>query len=232
MSQTFSEGFESGTLAATITTSNTTFASVHAPPSGGTYAFDATHAAHGSQAAKVATGSTSGDPFGVFDFSDSSTKQWFRTSYYFTAFPPATLALTQAGTASGGTGLVCRWEITTAGKLFLADNTGTAHTLGSAIPLNKWFRVEGWVQQNASTGQVSLSRFDVLDGVTPAETFTSAANRNTGSAAPVGWQLGGFGNGVVNVGPFWADDVAVSSAGPLGPVSPAQFDSAAFLPFL
>lgn len=232
MSQTFSENFESGTPGATVTTSNTTFATVAAPPAGGTFAFDATHVAHGSQSAKVATGATAGQPHGIWNFSDGSTQQWFRSSLYFTAYPSFLLVLAYVSLAAGGSGTrVCRFEVSSAGKLGLEDTSAGVHTFGSAIPLNAWFRVEGWVTGNAAAGQLSLSRFDSLDSVTPTETYTSAANRNT-AGAPVAWLLGGFQTSQAGIGPFWTDDAAASSAGPLGPASPPSGNAAGFLPFL
>jgi hypothetical protein len=89
-------------------------------------------------------------------------------------------------------------------------------TTTSSVPLGQWFRVEGYITSNASTGQAELRLFSSPDSVIPTETQTSGADQDTlggvlnqvrfglatGSAAGLSW---------------WMDDVAVSVAGYIGP---------------
>ena len=178
-------------------------------------AFDNTHAAHGSLSCKIAT-VASAAVYNTWSASLTNTgvsQVWVRMYLYFTA-NPANAHRVFAATA--GSGVAAALQVMTTGALRWTDASGSAIvTTTTTIPLNAWFRVEGFVTGSATTGQVSLSLYTTPDSLVPAETFTSAATQNTaGLVTDVRY---GVSAAVASVGPFWMDDIGISATGPLGP---------------
>jgi len=213
--------FDGGTSGNTLTTSpggNTGGASGNAFDqvvigSGATDQFDSTHAAHGANSNKIAT---AGSAAVYNEWSGSllpATQTWYRLYLYFTANPTNQHRVFAA--YSSGV-VAASLQVTTGGNLQWKDAGGSTIFTGStAIPLNAWFRVEGYVIGNASTGQVSLSLYTTPDGTVPVETQASAASQNTaGIITDVRY---GVSAAVASVGPYWQDDIGLSETGPLGP---------------
>ena len=212
--------FEGGTNSATVTAAGSGGASGNAFDtvtigSGATDAFDSTHAAHGTLSCKIATGS-SATVFNTWSSSLTSVsipQVWFRLYLYFTANPGAQHRVLAATAGASNAASV---QVTTGGKLVVANASGSAvFTTSTSIPLNAWFRVEGFITGSATAGQVSLNLYTAADGLIPAETFTSAATQNTsGKITDVRY---GVSAAVASVGPYWMDDIGISATGPLGP---------------
>jgi len=91
-------------------------------------------------------------------------------------------------------------------------------TFTGTVPLNAWFRIEGFVTGNASTGQVELKQFNDPASATATETQTSAASVNTGGTMDT-YEFGMPVTPSANNGPFWMDNIGLSSTGYLGPAT-------------
>jgi len=222
---TLVNSFEGGTTGTTISTGNSgpgsgnAFDAVSAPGGGGTLAFSNAEAAHGSLACDLATTGTTGTPYVAWTTSMGSQAQvWFRLYLYFTANPSATqrvFAALQGGTACATI------AVGTSGKLQFLNAAGSAiFTQTGTIPLNQWFRIEGFIIGSATVGQVELKRFNSPDSTVASETNTSAASQNTTGAMDT-YRFGhGAGSALANLGPWWQDDIGLSNGGYLGPVIP------------
>lgn len=214
---------EGGTAGTTVTTGNSgggSGASFDAitTVAGGILAFDNTQAAHGQLSYKVATGATSGDSRVIWTTSlDGGGPQptlWFRAYFYFTANPVTNQQIVYPRNISGSTncGSV---TITSSGHIVLEDVTFTGQaTFTTLLPLNQWFRLEGYFLGHPTAGAINCSLYLPKDSVTPVETRT-ATGINT--AAPPASMAFGIATGGSNLGPFWMDDLGVSTAGYLGP---------------
>jgi hypothetical protein len=219
--------FEGGTSGVTLTPGNSGGASGNAFDATtitgtGVLAFDNTHAAHGSLALK-AQAVTSGDAAAANWTSSLGmhSQLWFREYLYFTANPTANCRVFSYLLAAANCATV---SVNSAGQLvMLSSNAVTMFTFAAAIPLNQWFRIEGTVFNAPATGQGTLRLYTSPDSVTPAESHTSAANFNTlgsGNAADFGIAFS-----AAILGPYWIDDVGISTCGFLGPaftLAPAQ----------
>jgi hypothetical protein len=211
--------FEGGTSGTTISPANSGGASGNAfdvvsRTGTGVIQFDNTQAAHGSLSMKVQA-ATSGD-IASCNWSTSLGmlgQLWFREYLYFTANPTANcrvfsyiIGATNCGTVS----------VNSSGQLImLSSNSVTMFTFTAAIPLNQWFRIEGTIFNSTTAGQGTLRLYTSPDSVTPAEAHTSAANFNTaGSGNSAVW---GIAFSAAVLGPYWIDDIAVSTCGFLGP---------------
>ena len=184
---------------------------------GGTIAFDSTRAAHGSLSMKIATttasqtyaqwyASITGGPYGTL---------WFRAYLYFTANPTNQHKIFVWATTAANAASVF---ISTAGKIILADSNGTTQVTSTAsIPLNSQFRLEGFCDGSATVGRLSFSMWTTsMDSAGAAdETQTSTASLNT--LGVLAKAIAGCQSSVASVGPYWTDDLAVSSTGPIGP---------------
>jgi hypothetical protein len=215
------ENFESATPSGTtISNANTSLDSVSISATA-TLASDSTHAAHGTLSCKTATGGTAGGSRGIWGASlvYSGTTLWYRQYLYWTANPAAETRILSIAPASSTNGEV---SVSTAGKLIVRQSTGsliTNMTSTASIPLNAWFRIEGFVLQSATVGQVELKLFTTsMDATSPDETDTSAATQNTNASPATQVLFGVSGSSLANVGPFWQDDIAVSDSGYIGPV--------------
>jgi hypothetical protein len=207
-------GIASGT---NVATTNTAIAGdpfdVVSIGTGTTLQFDSTHAVLGATSCKVATGSTATTALAEWTTTvGTQTTVFYRQYLYFTAFPSANLrpmALRSGGSLAAAIG------ITTSGKIQLinAANAVLGATANS-IPLNQWFRIEGFVTGSATVGVISLTLYNDPNGyvATETQTFTGA---NTTGALTQYW----FGQqaGVANVGPYWMDGLGISTGGFLGP---------------
>ena len=215
--------FEGGTNGVTITSGNSGGASGNAfnlvGATGVTNTYSNANAAHGSLSGELST-TTAAVAYWRWNAPSfpSVSQAWFRFYAYFTANPANQHRVWNAtGSAS-----VASVFVSISGKLQVTyGGSGTPFvTFTTSIPLNQWFRVEGFVVANASAGQVSASLYSAMDSVIPTETHTSAANLNTASGNPSTYSFG-CSSSVASVGPFWMDDLGLSDTGPLGPSNTA-----------
>lgn len=219
---TLTQNFENGTSGTTITTSNsgggtnTAFDAVSGPPSGGTMAFSNTHADTGSLSMEIATGSTAGACLVEWQASlGTQSEIWFRVYCYLTANPSSNIGIIQVLDSSSQ---CAELFVLTTGALRMVNAAGgTITTTTATVPLSQWFRVEGFVVAGTSTGQTSVSLYDTAQSTTATETDTSAATQVlTASINRIYYGL--VNAGLTSIGPYWLDDIGVSSIGYLGPV--------------
>jgi hypothetical protein len=209
--------FEGGTSGTTVSTSNsaapgdTQFTAIGSG-TGTSIAFDNSTSAHGSLSAKVSTGSSVQASYAAWNLSGSQL--WFRGYFYFTAFPASSFRLVEWVATSTYCGSV---NVNSSGVIALDGSAGTdVLTTTNTIPLNQWFRLEGFLTGSATVGQLSVSLYEQVDGTTATETQTTAASVNTASASITSVRFG-INPGVASIGPFWMDDLALSSTGAAGP---------------
>ena len=175
------------------------------------------HYAHGSLAGRFATGASS-----VTDLVSWLTasvgiqpKIWFRVYAFFTANPASSIRAFRALSNGGQCGAM---QVTTSGTLQLLNAAGgTVATSSNAVPLNQWFRVEGFIVGSPNAGQLSFSLFFSPDAQIPVETITSSATQSTNN--PVAAVQFGATGSAANVAQFWLDSIGISNTGPLGPAS-------------
>jgi hypothetical protein len=216
---TLTNSFEGGTSGTTITTGNSGGASGNAFDvvnigTNAVTAYDSTHAAHGSLSCKVATASTA--TISSVEWTSSlgtQTQVWFRAYLYLTANPATTISVLRFQSSGSSCSIVF---LNSSGQ-FTMTNAALTNilTFTTAVPLNQWFRVEGFVTASASAGQIQMSLYSPMDSDTPVETHTSAATQVL--TASLNQVLFGIGSNIANFG-FWEDDLGLSTAGPLGPV--------------
>lgn len=177
--------------------------------------YDNAHAAHGTLANKIATAATSTSSYVSWTTSiGTQTTVWIRTYLFFTAAPAVQHRVVNFVGAAASRGNVLA---TTAGKLIFTNSGGGTVLTSLAFPTNAWFRLEAMFTGSATVGQWEYKIWYTPDSAgTPDDTQTSAANLNTGGT--VDTYRFGFGSAVANAGPYWQDDVGVSTAAYIGPV--------------
>ena len=211
---------EGGTSGTTVTTGNSGGASGNAFDvvsigTGAALTFDNTHAAHGSLAYEFSTGSTSGLSRVQYTTAMGTQSQvWFRLYCYLTANPAATIRLWDADQSATACGVIV---VLSTGHLQFRTGSAGTQTLNStnAVPLNAWWRLEGFCTGSATTGQVEFKLYTTPDSTTPLETQTSASNINT--TGTMDHYSFGISTNTANVAAFWEDDLGLSSTGYIGP---------------
>jgi PhoD-like phosphatase len=190
---------------------------------GSTMIYDSTVAHDGGFSCKIATTGavtcyTMWDSAGMLQA--AVTQPYYRIYLYMTG-NPATQHQVCAGTVSGTASADV--IITTSGKVAMrALATGTpVITTTNSVPLNQWFRLEGFVLSDAAVGQVQVNLYDTADSATPTETLTSAANLDTTGGVINQWRWGLATAGVSGVN-WWMAGVALSTTGPVGPGAQVQ----------
>lgn len=221
---------EGGTSGTTVTTGNSggasgnAFQSVTISGTGAGLTFDNTHSgAHGSLAYKLTFGSSSSVVAEQWNTSMGTQSQvWFRLYLYFTGFPAANVGLWSCAPASGTSArMQLKASNPNQGHLLFLNSAGTTIlTSTNAVPLNQWFRVEGFVIGSSTAGQLEFKLFSTPDSTTPDETQTSAANVNTNSASITRYDFGSSGTGITSYS-YWIDDAGLSNVGYIGPAGSA-----------
>jgi hypothetical protein len=180
---------------------------------------DSAQTAHGGLAYKYVYATAGGANLDAQWSTSMGTQSqvWFRLYLKFTANPTgANLGVWSCAPAAGTCG---RLFVNTTGKLQFNDSAGSAVlTSTNTIPLNQWFRVEGFLTGSATVGQEEFKLFSGMDDVIPLETQTSAATVNTSSASITKYDFGMPGTAVTQTITYWMDDVGVSNTAYLGPV--------------
>ena len=183
-----------------------------------TLAFDTTHFTSGSGlAAKVATGVSSANSYVAWTTqAGDQPRVWFRQYLYFTANPAGNFRVFSA--LGGSASLAGALQVLSGGTLRWLNAAGsTILTTTATIPLNTWFRVEGFITGSPNNGQVGVSLYWPADAQTPVETDTSAAAQST--LGPINAARFGVTSAVANVAAFWMGGLGLSNTGPLGPVN-------------
>lgn len=186
---------------------------------GATGIYSSTQAAHGLLSYQFSS-STAGTYYGTWSTAfGSQTSFWCRLSCYFTANPAATLNIANwrvaTATAAG------RISISSTGKIFLTDATGTAvitSTVG--LTLNAWNRIEWACTPGTTTtnGAATLQHY-AADSTTLAEAAQSVSANNFGAAATTMIEYG-IPISTASVTAFYLDDLGASSFGWMGPAVP------------
>lgn len=214
---------EGGSNGTAVTTANSGGASGTAFDSlgsgtGSAITFDNAHAAHKSLSYKIVTGTSTVNSFVTWSTSltgASATQVWFRAYIYLTARAAGSVRV--IGLRSGST-TRANIALDTTGHVLLLNAAGSIlNTSGATVPLNQWFRLEGYVIGDASVGQIQCKIFTTaMDSTTPDATQTTAATINTGGTI----NRIDFGNpsSQPNV-TMWFDDLAASLTGYIGPVT-------------
>lgn len=183
-----------------------------------TAAYDNTHVYDGTLAGKFGGGSASAAyvAWSTALTAASITTVWFRAYCYFTANPSANFRLLNVMNSSGG--LCGGINLLTTGLLRTVNaSAATVQTASVAIPLNAWFRIEGFVTGSATVGQMELKLWSTAYSQgTPDWTLTSAATQNT--SGPVSSIRYGMCNNQTGLGNFWLDDLGASTTAYIGPV--------------
>ena len=211
------DGIANGT---TVTTGNSGAASGAAFDTltigtGATLAGSTTHTAHNGSSLKVATSATAASSFVQWGTSLGTVSTcYFRVYGYFTANPSATTGIARFAASSGFAGA---FQVSTTGHvLFIDSGSVTQLTSTNAIPLNTWWRLEGFITGSATVGKAQFKCFfGGLDTTTATETQTSPATLNT--AGQVTNVRFGQSASLSNIGPYWIDDIGVTTSGYLGP---------------
>lgn len=215
---TLYNNFEGGTSTTTVSTGNSGGVSGNAFDSvsvGATASlqFSSAQAAHGTLSMLVQNGASSSSAHA--DWTTSMGTQatiYWRAYCYMPGSAGSAWRMIQAETTGSHVGSVFISGTT----IHLSYGSGftSAGTLTTPVPTGQWFRLEGYFTGDSSAGAVSASLYTVTDSVTPAETKTFTG-LNTGSPMNQ-YQFGQLAN-ASSLGPFYLDDIAVSSTGPIGP---------------
>jgi hypothetical protein len=188
-----------------------------APVSGGTtISSSSAQSAHGSLSAALAFPSGV-NATGDMDWTTSMGSQaqvWFRMYLYHTANPTVNVRVWSCD----GSGLNGALYLLTTGHLEF-DNAvgGAAASSANAVPLSAWYRVEGTVLVNGTTGLLEFKIFTSMDSTTPSEAPNSG-NTNTGTSNPTSYRFGNFAGGTLtSAWTIFYDDIGLSSTGYIGP---------------
>lgn len=216
-------GFETGTNGVSLTTANTgdsldTACSAVSIGTGTTLQFSSTQANSGSLSMAAQVGSTSTAVYGQWSFPLSNLTA-FRFYVYLTANPVADDTVVMWNNNGSRSSL---FAITATGPHWVYQDNAfneSGFTMTSAIPLNQWTRLDGYIIWGAgSTGTLVWNYYATASSTTPTETHSFAGTVNTGPAAnqvQVGWPSGGHASQPLT---YW-DDIGVSNS-LLAPVTP------------
>lgn len=189
-----------------------------------TITYDGTVAHSGTMSCLISTTTgASGACFGEWTGSgllgNATTQQWYRLYLYMTANPSALhtiFGMLVSGTRAADV------IVNTSGTLSVRNTSGTVIvTTTNTVPLNAWFRIEGYITSSATAGQVELKLFSSPDSTTPTETQTSNTSQDTLGGTLNQVRFGLVSGSVAGLS-WWMDDVAVSTSGYIGPGAVVQ----------
>jgi hypothetical protein len=172
-----------------------------------TLIYDNTHPASGSLSYKFQLGSVATEDYVSWTAQFSATNRkraFFKFDGYWTGLPAAAIYQLRVANAAGTNTLGLKIDV--AGKLAIFDGAGgLIATMASAVPLNTLFHVEIELSVTGTSGAVVVRRWDVAGGNYDTVSGTVTA------AVPVGRiRWGHTGTGVMNVGPWWMDNLEVA----------------------
>jgi hypothetical protein len=220
---TISQDFEVGTPGHAMTSgdpvdaSSTQFDAVTIG-GGALFAYTNVQSAHGSQAVAVATDGTAASAHAYYYLTDigSPSKVWFRMYIYIPSGTWGLGTLTRIGGVYNGSTQGVALFITAARKLQMQDTTtAVMGTSSTTLPLDQWFRIEGYGLSSSSVGKGEVKIFLTKDSASATETLTSTATYNTNSAnTQMRYGQSSASSGIPT---YYLDDVAASSTGYIGP---------------
>ena len=173
--------------------------------------------AFNAQAYKIASTTSNSATLNWGAAMGTKTTVWWRLYCYFTANPTNLHRLWTFFNGGTGGSVAGAMEITTGGKLDLrAGASGLANSTSKpSIPLNSWFRIEGFVTGSATVGQLEYKLFLSADSTVADWITTSAATLNT--IGTLDFYKFGFSTAVANVGPYWMSGLGLSDTAYMGP---------------
>ena len=182
-----------------------------------TLTFDNTHAIHSALSYNVTTGSPAANSFVQWTTALGATvsQLWWEMYLFLTAYSASILRIVSVrngATYQGGPG------ISSTGKVVLLNAAGsTVKTSTNSVPLNQWFRLEGFLIGDPSVGQLEAKLFiNNPDAITPDEIVTTTAVQNT--TGPVNRM--DYGNPSSQASfTFWMSPLGASTQGYLGPLA-------------
>jgi hypothetical protein len=107
---------------------------------------------------------------------NTAAQNWYRKYLYTPALPSAACTKVNMEVSGSKVGDVI---LNASGTLSVRDSgSNVILTTTNTVPLNAWYRIEGYFTSNASTGQAELKLFTSPDSATATETQTSAADED------------------------------------------------------
>lgn len=212
---------EGGTNAVTVTPANSggasgdAFDTAQVGGTGGVCVCETTRAFAGTKSLAIASSTTSVDPYFGWTIPGGQPVIWGRFYAWVTANPAANWRMAGVYGTAPNVNMRAFLRFTTTGKLVVLDSTSAVvYTTTASFPLNQWTRVEYMVVGSASAGQIWIALYNG-NSATAIEQNTSAASFNT--AGEIGSVIHGIASPQANVAKAWFDNVAISTAGPIGP---------------
>lgn len=148
------------------------------------------------------------------------TDHYGRIYIYFTA-NPGNVANPMRVESTGA--VASQIIVNSSGTIRMDDSAGQAVVTTNSISLNQWVRLEWHVIHSTTVGQVEVKLFNNPDSVSPTETQTSAASRNTLASANEIM----FGSGAgLTYSDFWMDNIVANDTaypGPAGGPPPSLY---------
>lgn len=163
MSTIIDEDFESGTVDALVSTSNTSFTRVATTS---TMAFSST-AKRGSLGAAIVGNPASYGAIALSDINDVYLRFYFNT-----ASIPSADQVFIAGVSTTGGVVAAQLRIMTDGTLQIRDHYTKAGQTDAVLPINTWVRIEWHVSNTNASQTMRLFSLGNADGDTPDETIT------------------------------------------------------------
>jgi hypothetical protein len=178
-------------------------------------------AAHGTLSALISVSTTSAASYGQYNASliGSPSKAYFRAYVYIPSGTWVAKNTRVYSSNDGGTPNVSV-IITSTLKAQMQDTVPTTMATSTvSVPLDQWFRIEGWSNTSATVGQGEIKVFTTsADATSPDETITSTATYNTGANIPTFYRFGQTSVNT-NIPIHYTDDVAICADKYIGPVA-------------
>jgi hypothetical protein len=224
MAAPLSNTFEGGTDTTTITTGNSGGASGDAfntvtIGASATLTFSATHAAHGGLGMQIVQPVTAVSTFVDWTAVGGGTADtFFRIYVYRTANGSAKGYIMAARTTTGTA--TAYLAIGTTGLVECQNPAGGVLALGSVpIGLNQWVRIEWRVKSSTTVGEVEWRLYNTADSTTITETQSATGAVLGATTDQIRWGTPSTPQPASDTS--WYDDLAVSTAGWIGPAGQA-----------
>lgn len=202
-----------GPVGTALTAANSGFDAITAA-SGAAIVF-AGSPAHGNTCMAPTTAATSTVAYAAWTTSLGGATVWnVRMNVKVATAVPINHRLLQFGNAAGS---CLDIELRTDNTIRVRDS-GSGAVIFASVPAGVWCRIEMTITFDVAVGQARLLVFNTMDSETPATDTTTQANCNF-RGVPNYARFGIAGNSTNQSGLF-LDDVALSTAGLLGPVVP------------
>jgi PKD repeat protein len=210
------EGIANGTAISTTTGGGDDWTYVDA--NNNTITSDNAHAWHGTQAIKIAMNAVPSGIARVGTLFPQTVDIFGQVGLYRTANPKSGQLQVVVEFETPGVGLRGFVSINDTGHINVYDSAVThSATMGTAIALNAWNRIEFHYHGDTETGSIE-ARLYSGDSTTPVDSVVTTANANTGPGATA--VMFGQSYPIDGGASFWIDDPQVSSTGDSTPKNP------------